>query len=223
MKTIKNIYILGTSHVAEQSVKQVKNSIKELKPGIVALELDNNRLYSLKHNLKRPKNLDLLRALGLSGFLFYLFGEFAQKKIGKILRIEPGSEMLTAYDTAVKNKAKIALIDRDIRVTLKRFSKHFKLRHFIKMGFDMLRKPGKKQEINLKEVPSDELIEFVIEEVKKNYPTLYKVLVHERDIYMANKLAALSYMFPEEQILAIVGAGHVKGMSGHLKKILNSN
>ncbi|MBT3464054.1 TraB family protein [archaeon] len=223
MKNINNIYVLGTSHVAKQSVSQVKKQIRELNPEIVAIELDKNRLHSLQHNTKRPKNLEMIKYLGLGGFLFYIFGEFAQKKIGKILDINPGEDMFTAYKTAKKNKSKIALIDRDIQITLRRFSKFFKFKELVKIIFDILKGTKTKETIDLNNVPSDKLIEFVISEVKDKYPTIYKVLVYERDIYMGKKLVALSLVFPNDKILAVVGAGHVNGITKYLKKILNSN
>ena len=222
MKKINNIYLLGTSHVAEESVKQVKKYFNEINPDMMAVELDKNRLYALQHNVKRPKNLDLLRQLGLGGFLFFVFGEFAQKKIGKILKINPGTDMLTAFNIARKNNINIALIDRDIQITLRRFSKNFKFKELIKIIFSVFKKSPKKQKIDLKKVPTDELIEFALSELKNNFPSMYKVLVHERDIYMARKLVALSLIYPNKKILAVVGAGHVKGMSNQIEKILNS-
>jgi len=143
MKTIQNIYLIGTSHVAEQSVKQIKKYFEVVQPDIVALELDKSRLYGLQHNIKRAKNIDLIKQLGLPGFMFYVFGEFAQKKIGKILKITPGSDMLTAFNIANKNKTKIALIDRDIQITLKRFSKHFKFKELLKLFFSLFKKTPK--------------------------------------------------------------------------------
>jgi pheromone shutdown-related protein TraB len=223
MKKINNIYILGTSHVAEESVKQVKDNFEKINPGILALELDRNRLYGLQNNTKRAKNIDLIRQLGLYGFMFYVFGEFAQKKIGKILKISPGSEMLTAFEIGKKNNVKIALIDRDIQITLKRFSKNFRLRELIKIFFSFFKGSLKKEKIDLKKVPSERLIEIAISEIKDNFPSIYKVLIHERDIYMGKKLAALSILYPDEKILAVVGAGHVKGMASYIEKILNTN
>ena len=223
MKNIKNIYILGTSHVAEESVKQIKKYFEEIQPDIVALELDKNRLYGLQHNIKRAKNIDLFKLLGLGGFLFYVFGEFAQQKIGKILKITPGSDMISAFNIANKNHKKIALIDRDIQITLRRFSKYFKFKELVRLVFSVFKKTPKTQNIDLKKVPSDELIEIAISELKTNFPSMYMVLVHERDIYMSKKLVALSFLYPEEKILAVVGAGHVEGMSKQIDSLLNAN
>ena len=43
----KNLTIIGTSHISPKSVKQVKDKIKELKPEIIAVELDRKRHHAL--------------------------------------------------------------------------------------------------------------------------------------------------------------------------------
>src|SRR3989304_5980363 len=118
-RKFRNIALVGTDHVAGESTRRVNAAFGEISPDIVAVELDRNRLYALKNKVRRPKNLELIKAFGLGGFIFYVIGEFVQKKIGKIVNIEPGSEMLAALKLAEKSKADIALIDRDISITMK--------------------------------------------------------------------------------------------------------
>ena len=48
----KNIIIIGTSHIAPESVKFVKEKIREEKPEIVAIELDKDRMMSLLQQQK---------------------------------------------------------------------------------------------------------------------------------------------------------------------------
>ena len=120
------IHIVGTSHVAKDSVKAVKEKFNEVNPDIVALELDPGRTYSLKHSTRRPKNIELFQALGLFGFIFYVFGEFVQRKLGQVFKIQPGTEMLTGLKLAEQNNKKIFLIDRDIQITLRRLSSNLK-------------------------------------------------------------------------------------------------
>ena len=221
MENIRNITLIGTSHIAKESVKKVTQTIIEEKPEIVALELDPGRAYALQHNIKRPKNITLLRSLGVSGFLFYLFGEVVQKKLGKIVNLQPGSEMLVAMKTSAKVGSKIALIDRDIQITLRRFSKHFRKRELLRIILDLITSVFKKNDlkIDLSKVPSDELIEYAMEQAKDNYPSLYKILVEERDIYMAKQLNKISLLYPDKQIVAVVGAGHIKGILNYLTKL----
>ena len=220
MEKFRNISLIGTSHIAKESVKKVTNAITEISPEIVALELDPGRAYALQHNIKRPKNITLLRSLGVTGFLFYLFGEIVQKKLGKIVNIQPGSEMLVAMKTATKVGSKIALIDRDIQITLRRFSKHFKKRELVRIILDLITGVFKKNDlkIDLSKVPSDEVIIYAMKQAKDNYPSLYKILVEERDIYMAKQLNKLSLLYPDKQIVAVVGAGHIKGILKYLTK-----
>ena len=52
-----------------------------------------------------------------------MIGAGAGKKLGKMVGVAPGSEMKKAVRLAKKNKIKLALIDQDIEITLKRFSK----------------------------------------------------------------------------------------------------
>ena len=56
--------------------------------------------------------------------------------------------------------------------------------------------------------------------VKKRYPNLYLVLVHERNIYMARNLIGLMKQYPDEKIVAVVGAGHEEAMMNIIKQNL---
>jgi pheromone shutdown-related protein TraB len=220
MNTFRNIYLLGTSHIASKSVQQVKECFETIKPEIAAIELDEGRAYSLKHKVKKPKNWDLLRSLGLGGFMFYIFGEFVQKKLGKIVNMEPGSEMLATMKEAEKANAQIVFIDQDIRITLQRFSRYFRKREILKMIIDATFGSLKKEKMtmDLSQVPSEENLEMILGEAKKRYPSLFKILVDERDSFMAKRLFLLSIQNPDKKILAVTGAGHTKGIMSYLGK-----
>jgi pheromone shutdown-related protein TraB len=220
MKTFRNIYLLGTSHIASKSVEQVKECFETIKPEIAAIELDAGRAYSLKHKVKKPKTLDLLKTLGLGGFMFYIFGEFVQKKLGKIVNMEPGSEMLATMKEAERTNAAIVFIDRDIQVTLSRFSKYFRKRELFRMIGDMISSPFRKEKMtmDLSKVPSEENLEMILGEAKKRYPSLFKILVDERDSFMAKRLFLLSIQNPDKKILAVTGAGHTNGILSYLGK-----
>ena len=76
-----NLIIIGTSHVARQSLEEVEKKINEEKPEIIALELDNKRIYSLLHkkNEKRSSIYNI-KNMGIKGWLFSLIGAWAEKK-----------------------------------------------------------------------------------------------------------------------------------------------
>ena len=117
------ISIVGTSHIARQSVKEVENAIFEFKPDIVAIELDFPRYQAL--TTKKGKSLGWkdIKYIGIKGFLFAIIGEYVEKKLGRIVNTKPGADMLAAIKTAKKLKIAIALIDQPIAITLRKFSK----------------------------------------------------------------------------------------------------
>ena len=53
----KNVVFLGTSHIAKQSLDEVKKYIANEKPDIIGLELDRNRLHVLMD--KKPRKIEL--------------------------------------------------------------------------------------------------------------------------------------------------------------------
>jgi len=119
----ENLTIIGTSHIAKQSLEDVEKAIVEGKPDIIALELDRKRLYSLFKKDRNKIRIYDIRKIGVKGFVFSLIGAWAEKKLGKLVGVAPGSEMKKAVILAKKHKIKVALIDQDIEITLRRFSK----------------------------------------------------------------------------------------------------
>ena len=61
------------------------------------------------------------------------------------------------------------------------------------------------------------LIEKLIKRVKERYPYFYKILIAERDKYMARKLYRIMLENKNKIIVAIVGAGHVPGILSRIK------
>ena len=209
----KNLYILGTSHIAKESTDKVRKLIEsENPPKIVCLELDRDRLQSLiSGEQRKPRISDILK-IGFKAFLFATFAQWAQNKLGKSVGMKPGAEMKTAYELAQKHKIRIALIDQHIQITLKRLSKSLSWKEKLRFVYDLITQPFSKKKMikfDLRTVPSEKLIEEMMKEVKIHYPNFYRVLVEERNVYMAIRLKALIQKYPEDKILAVVGAGHV--------------
>lgn len=222
--------IIGTSHVAKESVKEIEKEIQEFQPDIVCIELDQNRLQALLTKQKTSFSPKLIGQIGLMGYLFGLVGHVVQQKIGKKLGIVPGKDMLTAYLVARKHKLKVALIDQNVRITLKNVSKNFKAKEKWKLFKDVLEgiffrkrameKTKKKignVKLNLNEVPNEKIVEKMIEGLKEEYPGLHKALVDDRNKFMANNICKIMKKEPTKKVLAIVGAGHKKEMDKIIK------
>lgn len=213
---IKNLTIIGSSHISQESVEEIKTVMNEKSPEIIALELDKNRFIALMTNKTDKITPALITKIGFKGYLFLKLGKWAEHKLGNIVGTKPGVEMKAAIKLANERKCKIALIDQDIQITLKKLSKKFRIsRIFIELIKGGLSK--RKIPFNLAKVPSDEVINKLLIEFKNRFPGLYHVLLEERNIFMAKRLLLLHNKFPETKILAIVGAGHKKG----IKKLLD--
>lgn len=220
---LENILLIGTSHISSDSINEIKLNFFNFKPTIIAVELDNNRMFALEHPETQQKNINIFKTIkdvGLTGFIFLIVGKALQKKLGNIVNLQPGSDMLIATKLAKQNNLKLFLIDRPIQITLKRFSKEFKFKEKLTIIKDVfLGIFSKKQRIkfDIKSVPKDELIEELLKQTKLKYPSLYKVLIEERNHYMAKKLIHIHKKFPNERILVVVGAGHKQEMYELLK------
>ena len=221
----RNLEVIGTSHIAQQSLDEVKKAIEDGKPSIVALELDKKRLYALMHGKNDRLRIYDIKRVGLKGFIFSLIGAWAEKKLGEYVGVSPGSEMKSAVELANKYKMKVALIDQDIEITLKRLSKALTWREKWNFFIDVLKAVvlrKKEVEFDLRTVPDKKLISKLIKKVKGRYPNIYKVLVEERNEIMAKRLVRLMKENENEKILAIIGAGHEEDIIGLIKKGVNN-
>lgn len=223
MRRYKNLTVIGTSHIAIESVKLVEKVILAEKPNIVALELDRLRFASLISKRKRRLRLKDVKQLGLKGFLINLVGAWIEKKLGELVGTPPGSDMLKAAQTAKEIGADIALIDQDVRTTLRRLSKAVTWKEKLRFVWDIIkgfvfRRPVVK--FDLRKVPSEDIIEKLIGKVKKDYPSFYSVLIKERNDVMSKSLYKL--MSLNKTIVAIVGAGHEKDIIRLIKEMIEN-
>ncbi|MBI4149381.1 TraB/GumN family protein [Candidatus Woesearchaeota archaeon] len=210
----RNLHIIGTSHIARESVQEVERAVAALQPAALALELDSGRLAGLLGGRQKLRIRDI-RQVGIKGFLFALIGAWAEKRLGQIVGISPGAEMLAAVQLAREQKIPLFLIDQDITVTLRKISRGFSWKERWRLFADVVLSPfrGKqilrKYQITLHRVPSEQAIARILEDVHHRYPNLYRILITERNAVMAHRLCRLMERYPHQSILAVVGAGHV--------------
>lgn len=222
----KNLTIIGTSHISRQSMDEVREFIEKEKPGVVAIELDAGRASALLSRKREKLSIRHIGRIGVKGYVFSLIGAWAEKKLGDIVGVPPGSEMKAALKLARKHNLKIALIDQDIAVTLKRFSKGLTWKekwNFLKDLFNGFVLKKKEVEFDIRSVPSQDIIRKLVGKVRERYPNVYRVLITERDKVMAKNLAQIMEKHPDEKILAVVGAGHEEGILGNLKPGVSYN
>jgi pheromone shutdown protein TraB len=119
-----SVRVVGTAHVSAESVREVEETIDEERPDVVAVELDEGRHRQMKG--EEPDDLDagdLLQGNTVFQFLAYWMLSYVQARMGDKFDIQPGAELMAAVETAEDLGIPVALVDRDIQETIRRFWK----------------------------------------------------------------------------------------------------
>ena len=213
------IRIVGTAHVSQQSVDEVRAAIGEYTPDVVAIELDPSRFQALKRQAADPTVKDVLEVKNFNSLLVQWLLAYLQRKIGFDVGVEPGAEMKAAIEEAEKRGIAIALVDRDIRLTLLRFWNSLGILEKIKMFWALvisIAEVDNGQQIDIESLKNQDVIDVVMEEFRKFSPNGARALIDERDAFIAHQLVLLKTQRPEGKILAVVGAGHRQGITAYL-------
>lgn len=216
----REFLIVGTAHISRQSADLVKEVIENEKPDVVCVELDENRLKALSEK-NRWENLDLRQIIKnkqLSTLIVSLVLSSYQKKLGEKLGIMPGTELLEAVNTANENNIPVELCDREVRVTLRRAWHSMNLwqkSKFLSGGLAGIFEKQELTEEKLAELRNKDVLSEMMDELGKAMPVLKKIIIDERDQYIAQKMKESN----GKKIVSVVGAGHVKG----ILKFLESN
>ncbi|WP_413862377.1 TraB/GumN family protein [Methanobrevibacter sp. UBA417] len=215
--------IIGTAHVSSDSVEEVKNTIYELQPDVVGIELDYGRYDRL---MKERAGLvddeesihikQIIKENKVGLFFATTILSYIQNKIGANLDVKPGSEMIAAADAANDLGIKIALLDRDINITLQRTLNNMSFWEKLKFLFSTVTSffsgDDETEEIDIEELKNEETLEEVMEYFQEVSPGAYHALVQERDAYLANSIRSIE----EDKVIAVVGAGHQDGINRYL-------
>jgi pheromone shutdown-related protein TraB len=209
----KEIVLIGTAHVSKESARLVAEVIEEERPETVAIELCESRYKSLTEK-NQWQNTDLIKVIKekkafllLSNLMLASF----QKKIGRKLGIKPGEEILRAIKAAEAVGADIHLADRDIRTTLSRSWRLIGFWTKIKLLAQLITSMGEVDTIkeeDIEKMKDRDVLETFLSEFEEALPDLRRILIDERDQYLAHKIRTA----PGEKIVAVVGAGHVPGI-----------
>jgi pheromone shutdown-related protein TraB len=218
----EKIILVGTAHISKESVEEVKDAIEKYKPDIVAVELCKRRYEAItkKDKWESTPVTKLLKSNNAYLMLAQTFLSSIQRKLGKEYGVEPGSEMIAAMDVAKKRGLKVALVDRDISITLKRAWRKMGIREKFRLTWEFIKaimgyEDEEMEELDLKKLMDQDVISTLMEEFGEIAPSATTVLIHERDEYIAKKILDES---KKGKVLAVVGAGHLKGIQKNLEK-----
>ncbi|KFF48818.1 TraB family protein [Gammaproteobacteria bacterium MFB021] len=216
--------LLGTAHVSQASADEVRELIDSGEFDAVAIELCTSRHQSLTQPDAMAK-LDLFQVLkqGKAGMVAasLALGAF-QQRVAAHSGIEPGAEMRAAVKGAQRAGLPLYLIDREIGVTLKRiyqnvpWYKRFGLISGL-LGSVLSRQTVSSEEIE--KLKEGDVLESTFAEFAEQSESLYAPLIAERDRFMALKLVESLPDGQARRVLVVIGAGHLKGMSEHLRAL----
>ncbi len=214
----KEIILIGTAHISQESVDTVVRSIDALLPDAVCVELDQQRYQSLI-NQKGWESLDLkdvIKKKQLPFLLANLALSSYQKRMGLQTGVKPGAELAAAALTAEERGMEVELVDRNIRTTLLRVWRKTGLWNKMKVIAALFGSLFEKQELDeaeLAKLRESDTLSSMLDEMGKLLPSVKQILVDERDVHMAYHIRNA----PGEKILAVVGAAHLPGIIQQLQ------
>ncbi len=214
----KKILLIGTAHISQSSVDEVNTVINQVKPDTVCIELCSSR-YQAMLAKDQWKNMDIFKVIR-EGKSFLLFANLImtafQKRLGSRLGVNPGSEMFEAANVAEKLNSELVLADRDVKITLQRTWRGMRFWGKMKVIGQLLASLFIREEISKEEIEklkeSDALSE-AMKMLAEQSPEMKRILIDERDQYMAEKIRQSM----GKLVVAVVGAGHVKGLTAELE------
>jgi pheromone shutdown protein TraB len=207
------IILIGTGHVFNLS-QGLLNIFNEKQPEILCVELDKQRYDALMIKQSNPDEYkDMRRNVPIIYKLLSRFQDGMAKEYGVVA----GEEMLTTINYAKSHQLPVAFIDMNAQRLFTRMLKSMSFSERIKLLFSgfagfFVNKKRVEKEIGKIEKNFDKYLD----EIGNKFPTIKRVLIDERNEYMAKQLEKANEKY--ERIVAVVGDGHIPGLSEILKK-----
>lgn len=193
------IKIIGTTHF--DSSESIEGIIKDYNPDVIGVELCQTRFKIFTNQIKNEGKKDET-----------LLGQIADetKKKAEEENLDYGSDMKTAMFYAINNQIILELIDKDIIQTREEMSQiPTEEQIYLQNELIKFQKEKLQREINEEEI---------IERMKKDIPTTYKILVEGRNEYLIKRIKETMEKHKNKRILIFIGKGHLKEIE---REVLN--
>ena len=211
--------LLGTAHVSKASIDAVLAAIDSGRFDAVAVELDEQRHKALTQPdaLAQLDLVKVIRERKVAPFAANLALAAYQRRLAEQLGIEPGAELKAAAVEAAARNLPLQLIDRDVGITFRRILQGLSWWDRMKLIAGLAGGLFDREEVSeddIERLKEGDMLESSFGEFARDTPSLYATLIDERDQYMAAKLRERTD--GATHVLAVVGAGHLKGMAKYL-------
>ncbi len=214
------IILVGTAHVSQNSVDEVRAVIDEEQPDHICLELDKGR-YESKTKEQSYANMNLTKVFK-EGKTFLVLANTAlasfQKKMGNQTGSAPGEEIIGASRIAEEKGIPYSFCDREIATTLKRAWAKSNLWNKAKLIGTLLSSAFDKEEFTpeqLEELKKSDTLQELMNELATELPGAKEALIDERDRYLATNIMQA----PGHKKVAVIGAGHANGIIKTMEKL----
>ncbi|XP_010940894.1 uncharacterized protein [Elaeis guineensis] len=229
------IWLIGTSHISEESAVNVERVVRAVKPDNVVVELCRSRagiMYTctnaddaalLKSNMFSLSGAKFLGAVnrsinlgGQSAFALRLLLAVFSSKISSGAHRTFGDEFRAARKISEEVGAQIVLGDRPIEITLERawssLTWNEKLRLVISLFQGITFPSSDLPENYLKDQEMDGSPFKLYEQLSISYPSLLQPLMNERDTYLAWSLKRSKAVNRSKTVVGVIGKGHMNGV-----------
>jgi pheromone shutdown-related protein TraB len=208
----KTVTLIGTGHVFDLK-DALLDIFSQRNPDVLCVELDQQRYHAIIMKKQDPerykessKNLP---------FLYRMLAQF-QENMAKRFGVIPGEEMITTIEYAKMYRIPLACIDMHAQNLFRQMIKSMSLREkitFLLSGIGGLFVKSETVEKQVQDISIN--VDSYLSEIGKRFPTIKRILIDERNEYMAKNIIRLTETY--EHLIAIVGDGHINGMTEILK------
>ncbi len=216
----REIILVGTAHISQESIGEVSACIREELPDMVCIELDDQRLASMK-NPENWRNLDIVKVLR-SGQGFVLMANLAlssfQRRMGADVGVKPGEEMRAAIETAEELGISVSMVDRPIQTTLRRAWARNSLWGKAKLMAVLFSSAFDSEKISaeqIEELKDKSAMDGMMKELSDYLQKVKEVLIDERDQFLASRI----WKSGGRKSVAVLGAGHLPGVEKRLSEL----
>lgn len=221
------VTILGTAHVSRASADAVRDLLESNRFDTVAIELCQSRHDSIVNPnsladmdlfevIKNKKASMVAASLALGAY---------QQRLAEQFDVQPGEEMRVAIKLAKEKNIHLALIDRDVGITLKRLYRNIPWWRKIYVISGLIASVVTHEKVTEEEIEklkSGDMLESTFAQFASSAYDLFRPLISERDQYMAAKLRQLVTQRKCNNVLVVVGAGHLSGITSEISDTGNA-
>jgi pheromone shutdown-related protein TraB len=223
----RRITVLGTAHISRSSADKVAELIDQGGYDAVAIELCPSRHNALMNpdDLSRMNLFEVFRQKKAAMVSASLVLGAYQRRMAEQLDITPGAEMLAAIDGARARHLPVLLVDREIAVTLRRVYRNVPWWRRLGLVSGLVASLVTSRSISEEEIErlkEGDILESTFSQFAEQSSDLYIPLIDERDRYMSARIANEFSGDGYRNMLVIVGAGHLRGISLYLQEYLES-